>query len=110
MSETPKEGEMSTPRIFAFVSGPPIGVAGDAEEVGDELEKEGEGVSGVFGSCHTFVGVPGLPDILTGVDEPLEGALPKPGTGLVVFDFSSKGVLDCDATARRARLETNTVG
>ena len=84
---------MSTPRIFAFDSGPPIGVAGDAEEVGDELEKEGEGVSGVFGSCHTFIGVPTLSDILMGIDPALEGLLPKLGTGLVVFDFSSKGVL-----------------
>jgi len=55
--------------------------------------KEGEGVLGVFGSCHTFVRVPALSDILTGIDEALEGLLPKLGTGLVVFNFSSKGVL-----------------
>jgi len=108
ISVTPKGGEGSTPRIFALDSGPPNGVAGEPEEEGDvELEKEGEGVSGVEGSCHTFVGVPGLTDDFVGLGEPLEA---KPGTGLVVFDFSSKGVLDCEAAARRARLETRTVG
>ena len=55
--------------------------------------KEGEGVLGVFGSCRTFVGVPALSDILTGINEALEGLLPKLGTGLVVFNFSSKGVV-----------------
>jgi len=108
ISVTPKEGEGSTPRIFALDSGPPNGVAGEPEDVGDaEFEKEGEGVSGVEGSCHTFVGVPGLTDDFVGVGEPFD---PKPGTGLVVLDFSSKGVLDCDAAARRARLDTRTVG
>jgi len=55
--------------------------------------KEGEGVLGVLGSCHTFVGVAALSDILMGINEALEGLLPKLGTGLVVFNFSLKGVL-----------------
>ena len=92
ISVTPKTGEGSTPRIFAVDSGPPRGVAGEAEEVGDvEFENEGEGVSGVEGSCHTFMGVPGFKEDFEGVGEDFE---PKPGTGLVVFVFSSKGVFD----------------
>ena len=59
ISVTPKGGEGSTPRILAVDSGPPKGVAGEPEDVGDvELEKEGEGVSGGV-SCQTLVGVPG---------------------------------------------------
>lgn len=108
ISVTPNDGEGSTPRIFALDSGPPNGVAGEAEDVGDvEFEKEGEGVSGVVGSCQTFVGVLGFVDGFVGAGEPFD---PKPGTGLVVVDFSSRGVLDCEAAARRARFDTRTVG
>jgi len=107
LSVTPNGGERSTPRILALDSGPPNGVEGEPEEVGDvELENEGDGVSGGV-SCHILVGVAGFTDDFVGVGEPFE---PKPGTGLVVFDFSSKGVLDWEAAARRARLETRTVG
>lgn len=106
-SVTPNGGERSRPRILALDSGPPKGVAGEPVEAGEvEFEKEGEGVSGGV-SCQTLVGVAGFTDDFVGVGEALE---PKPGTGLVVFDFSSKGVLDWEAAARRARLETRTVG
>jgi len=62
-SVTPKTGDKSTPRIFAFDSGPPPGVAGELEDAGDVvLEKVGEGVSGVLGSApqEPLFGVPGL--------------------------------------------------
>lgn len=100
---TPKGGEGSTPRILALDSGPPDGVAGEAEEVGDvEFEKDGDGVSGVMGSCQTLVGVEGFAEDFVGDLEP-------GGTG-VDDDLSSNGVLGWEAAARRARLETRTVG
>lgn len=57
----PKFGEVSMPRILGFGSGPPTGVAGEPEDVGESvLEKVGEGVSGVLGSAQgPLVGVPG---------------------------------------------------
>jgi len=101
---TPNVVDESIPRIFAFGSCPPTGVAGDPEEAGDVvLEKDGEGVSGVLGSAEfqpPFVGVPG---VLTGVDEPL---LPKLGIGEVVLEVSSKGVLALPPADRAPRLET----
>jgi len=49
-SVTPNTGDRSTPRIFAFGSGPPTGVAGEPDDAGEVvLEKLGEGVSGVLG-------------------------------------------------------------
>ena len=35
ISVGPKDGEESTPRIFGFVSGPPTGVAGEPDDVGE---------------------------------------------------------------------------
>jgi len=100
-SVTPNAGDKSMPRIFGFDSGgPPTGVAGEPEDAGEVVcEKLGEGVSGVLGSepQEPLVGVPG----------PL---WVKPGTGLDVDDCSCKGVLDVDASALAARLDTNDVG
>jgi len=110
-SVRPKLGEVSTPRILGLVSGPPTGVAGEPEDVGDvAFEKVGEGVSGVLGSAPqaTFVGVPGAPEVL--VVDAAWRFWAKPGTGLVVLDVSSKGVLEVEASALAARLETKVVG
>lgn len=110
-SDGPKMGEVSTPRILGLISGPPTGVAGEPEDVGEVvLEKVGDGVSGVLGSAPQvgFVGVPKAPGGLTVVGE--LRFWPKPGTGLVVLDFSSTGVFEVDASARAARFDTKVVG
>jgi len=64
--------------------------------------------------------VPGLvpQDALVGVPAGAVGLtvvvgrllLPKPGTGLVVLDFSSKGASEVEASALAARFDTNVVG
>jgi len=107
-SVTPNTGDRSTPRIFAFGSCPPMGVAGEPDDAGEVvLEKLGEGVSGVLGfdPQATLFGVPGPPDLLAEV--PL---WVKPGTGLDVEECSWRGVLEVEASALAARLETKEVG
>lgn len=66
-------------------------------------------MSGVPGAAphEGLVGVPGAPGLTLGAGRLL---LPKPGTGLVVLDFSSNGVLDVKASALAARFDTNVVG
>jgi len=54
-----------------------------------------------------LVGVPGALGLTVAVGRLL---LPKPGTGLVVLDFSSEGVSDVEASALAARFDTNVVG
>lgn len=77
---TPKDGEGSTLQMFALDSGPPNGVAGEAEDVGDaKFEKEGVGVLGRE-SCQTSIGVAGCREGFVGEGEPLDA---KPGTGCV---------------------------
>jgi len=106
---SPKDGDESTPRIFGFVSGPPTGVAGEPDDVGEAaLEKLGEGVSGVLGSADqdAFDSVEGV-DFADDVGSWREA---KVGIGLALFDFSLMGVFEVEASARAARLETKVVG
>lgn len=109
---TPKWGEVSIPRIFGFVSGPPTGVVGEPDEAGEvALENVGEGVSGVFGSAQLLEEAV----VLTWGEE---RSWPNPGTGLVVLVFSGStdvvvvGVLFWSTmlSAFAARFETKVVG
>jgi hypothetical protein len=77
--------------------------------IGDaELEKFGEGVLGVLGSASHDT-LEGIAAGVVLVDDAVFCLCVNLGMGFVALDFSSKGVLDSEASAPAVRLETNVL-